>query len=373
MQRLVIKYFDCMALTRKLEIVLTERDSETRRGLFKTILQWRAEGIRMANELLSCLYANDRLRPSGNSERYCVIHPEYAGETVSLPGCVLECLFRQVVLKYESQKENLMCGKSSLLSFRKNMPLPFVCDSVGIELDSMTGRYFVILSGIRFHIILGRDRSKNKVILDKCIQGEASICEASLVIDDSRKKTYLLLGYNCTSAREELDHNRFVLAMLGAEVPIIAKFMGNGREFEIGSKEEFQHRRVQIREALKRAQSAAQFNGGGRGRSRKLLLISRFRSKEREYVRNKLHLYSRILIDYALKYRCRYIILDKENREDAISGKSHLLLNSWNYYDLQKYISYKASLYGIKVQPNNTEIRLKDKIQIGKNPIRNIV
>ena len=48
---------------------------------------------------------------------------------------------------------------------------------------------------------------------------------------------------------------------------------------------------------------------GGKGRKKKCQAIERWHEKEKNYVDTKLHIYSRMLVDMAVKHKCGKIVL----------------------------------------------------------------
>ena len=125
--------------------------------------------------------------------------------------------------------------------------------------------------------------------------------------------------------------------------------------FEIGTKEEFNYRRRQIQEAVKRCQINNKYSAGGKGRKKKCQAIERWHEKENNYVDTKLHAYSRILVGMAIKHGCGTIVLmnqahrEEKAKEDNQKGDSFVLRN-WSYYGLKEKISYKCKMTGIKLQ-----------------------
>ena len=129
---------------------------------------------------------------------------------------------------------------------------------------------------------------------------------------------------------------------------------GKVKIMEIGTKEEFNYRRRQIQEAARRCQAECKYSNGGKGRKRKTAAIERFQEKEYHYVDTKLHTYSKMLIDYAVKNGCGEIVLlnqlhrEEKANDDNMEGDNFVLRN-WSYSGLKNKIEYKAKLNGIIV------------------------
>lgn len=124
--------------------------------------------------------------------------------------------------------------------------------------------------------------------------------------------------------------------------------------YEIGTKEEFNYRRRQIQESIKRCQIENKYTTGGKGRKRKVQALNHFHEKEKHYVDTKLHTYSRMLVNYAVNNRCDEIILlnqiqrEKDAKEENTEGIPFVLRN-WSYYGLKTKIEYKAKMNNINL------------------------
>lgn len=356
-----------MTLTRKVEIFISEDDKELRKQCYRQVFNWRHLVVNGANELLSYLYSIDRLKyykflnenskielgitgASGrqvkeNSASYVLLSERMKGR---IPMDILNCIQRVAVKKYMSIKPEIFKGNSTLFTYKNNTPIPFSSNSMKhLCLDCELNRYFFYLFGIRFGIVLGRDRSNNKRVIENCISGEFDLCESAILIDDSRKKLYLILNYSSPPNPLPFDDERFVDAMLSIDIPITATY--NGETIIIGNKEEYLHRRLQIQAAIRRAQINSRYSEGGKGRKRKLQAVSRFHNKEKDYIKTRIHTYTKMLVDYAIDNRCRTINLINQTDKEHEARKDPFLLRNWGYYGLRKNIEYKARVYGIKV------------------------
>ena len=330
-----------MTLTRRVEIFIYEGDKELRKQLYRQLYDWRHLVVNGANELLSYLYSIDRLKyykflnenskielgitgASGkpvkeNSASYVLLSERMKGK---IPMDILNCLQKMAVKKYQSIKSEIFKGNSSLFTYKNNTPIPFSSISIKhLSWDDEQNRYFFTLFGIRFGIIFGRDRSNNKGFFDKCVSGENDICESAILIDDVRKKLLLILNYTAQPSPLSLDETKSVDAMLSIDTPITAKF--NGNTIFIGNKEEYLYRRLQIQSAIRRTQINSRYSEGGKGRKRKLQALNRFHNKEKDYIRTRIHTYSKMLVDYAAENRCKTInLINQVEKENDAKKKS---------------------------------------------------
>jgi len=124
---------------------------------------------------------------------------------------------------------------------------------------------------------------------------------------------------------------------LGLKIPAVAivdstvKFCGNGRE------NKFVRRKFKsLRKKL--------------GELKKPKAIKHLNNKEQCWMRDKDHLVSRQLVNFAVKNNVSTIKLEKLSgiRTTRTSRKNNL--HTWSFYRLAQYIEYKAKLEGIKVE-----------------------
>lgn len=399
-----------MIVTRKIEVVISATDNpDLRKEYKKQLYEWRNMIRKAANLIVSHKFVQQNIRDfayiqddildrftelnpdakdkdgnpkffvkdilkkePGNSENnttYRVVSSYLKGKC---PAAFFTCLNQAVTSTYKERIVEFLCGKASIPSY-KNIPIPFpgwVLDAIKEEekgiVNKITGEAKKVkdLTLDFYHVPLtlffGRDRSNNKVIIERALAGEYKFCGSSLMIDDDRKKMFLLVSVDIPKKEVELDSKKTLYAILDIEIPIKCstnKEICDGPLTKnvtwIGNKEEYLHRRLQIQAALHRLQKASTFTEGGHGRTKKLAAIDRFHEKERNYIESRMHLYSKMLIDEAINKKCSAIYLanykavEKATSED--NDNSRFLLRNWGYHGLTAKIEYKAKKYGIKV------------------------
>lgn len=102
----------------------------------------------------------------------------------------------------------------------------------------------------------------------------------------------------------------------------------------------------------KQLQKDLKFVKGGKGRKKKLARLDKLTAAEKNTVTTLNHTIAKNVVDFALKTNSGNIALEdlgvipKERRNEFI-------LRNWSYFQLQKFIEYKASKYGIKVHSVN--------------------
>lgn len=284
------------------------------------------------------------LNTSKMNSTYRILSEKFKGE---IPTSILTALNSSITKTYNQEKKEYFSGKRSLRSYRRDLPIPFQANNVrNLIWDDEKKSYTFSLNGIPFVTRLGRDRSSNKTIIDRTILGEYKFCDSSFYLN--KGKLFMLMVVSFKSEKVEVDPEREINAILDFDVPIIAKYRKN--EFKIGSREEYLYRRIQIQGGLHRAQVAAKYNTGGHGRKKKLKSIERFKEKESNYIKTKMHQYSAQLIKFAINNKAGVInLLNLESVKEQ-TQEDEFLLRNWSYYGLIEKIKYKASMHGIEVR-----------------------
>ena len=281
---------------------------------------------------------------------------------------MLSNLAQYVTKNYAEDRKRGMY-KNALRSYKNSLPVPYQKKSFkelrfewyeDIDGDAHEGCFFS-LAGVPFQMRFGRDRSNNRLVVERVISGEYKMCTSSLKFDGS--KIFLLLCVDMPKQEVKVDPKKTLYAYLGVMNPIIctcdvraAKEYDSGYKwFEIGTKEEFNYRRRQIQEAVRRCQINNRYSVGGKGRKKKCQAIERWHEKENNYVDTKLHTYSRMLVDLAVKHACgRIVLLNQTSREDKAKEDNQngepFVLRNWSYYGLKEKIGYKCKLVGIKLE-----------------------
>ena len=357
-----------MIITRKIEIFVNEPDPELRKAYYKKIQSWRHLVRNGANELMSYLYSIDKLKyykfltdeskvelgiigakgeqVKESSAGYVLLSEKLKGQ---IPMNISTCLQQAVLKKYRETRNEVLRGNVSLCTYKNNIPIPFSPVSIRqLRWDEEKRCFLFNLFGIPFGFVTGRDRSNNKGFLESCINGEVKLCGSTLSVDDKRRKLFVSIAVDVSKKEVVLEDNRFINASLSIETPIIATFGENTKY--IGSKDEYLHRRLQIQAAIKRAQQNCRYAEGGKGRKRKLQSLERFHNKEKDYIKTRIHTYSKILVDYAIENRCKTINLINQTEKESEARRKPFLLRNWGYYSIKQKIEYKARLYGIEVK-----------------------
>lgn len=375
-----------MIITRKIEVFVCESDKDLRRSYYEKLYDTRNTAQDAANKATSMLYALDNLIPCLDEESrkmiqyigakgtpstrqnaaYAIMSYYYKDKMEGMMD-MLANLAQMVTKNYQADRKKGL-WKNSLRSYKNTLPMPFsakafkklrFADYETCNGETRNGCFFT-LSDIPFQMKFGRDRSNNRVIVERVVSGEYKMCTSSIVMD--KNKTYLLLCVDMPRQEKELDAKKSMYAFLGVMNPIVCTCEVKARQaydsgkkvFEIGTAEEYNYRRRQIQEAVRRCQINNRYTTGGRGRKKKCQAIERWHEKENNYVDTKLHTYSRMLVDLAVKHRCgKIVLMNQTHREDAAKEENaqgdNFVLRNWTYFGLKEKIAYKCKMVGIEV------------------------
>jgi hypothetical protein len=280
---------------------------------------------------------------------------------------MIPSVLQNVQKMYADDRKQGMWNRS-LRSYKANMPIPIkaslyknlrFAEYENGEGEKRDGCFFEVM-GIPFQMKFGRDRSGNKLIVERTISGEYKMCTSSIQVDGN--KCFLLLCVDISKKEVKADEKKVLFAFLGVMHPVICtcdvraaqEYDSGYKWFEIGTKEEFNYRRRQIQEAVRRCQINNRYTAGGKGRKKKCQAIDRWHDKENNYVDTKLHTYSRMLVDMAVKHGCGEIVLMRQlHREDeakeANQNGEPFVLRNWSYYGFKEKIAYKCKMVGVKL------------------------
>ena len=181
-------------------------------------------------------------------------------------------------------------------------------------------------------------------------QGEYKFCNSSIQLIDN--EIFLLAVFQFEQEKVKIDPDKEIICQLSPDVPITIRGEKGRKDFYIGTLEDFIVRRAAIQGARQRMQKSLKYIRGGRGREFKLEPLEKLNKAERNFVKDRLHNYSRRLVDYAVKKGAGKIILDGNvYAKEAIKNKDNeILLKNWSFCGLSNFIKYKALKYGIEVE-----------------------
>jgi len=353
-------------LTKKVQLIINSDDKEVISEVFKKLHHWRYICFRAANYIFTHLFiqhqikelfylrddvkvkladsvkdSNGILTCSQVNTTYRMLSARFKGD---IPMHIIATLSMTLAKHFNNEKQDYLKGEKSVRNYKKNIPIPFGRKDITHLQPTQNGReYSFQLFKIPFRTYLGRDQIYKRPLFEKLLHGQTILHDSSIHID--KNKIYLLAAFEIEKEVNDLDISIVAEAHLSIDYPIILH-IGKVRH-TIGSKEEFLHRRLAIQAARSRCQKAASFNRGQHGRRRKLKPLEEFHEKERNYVQQRLHLYSRRLVDLCVQHRAGSLILVGQIEKEAAAEGDELLLRNWSYYSLKQKIEYKANKAGV--------------------------
>jgi IS605 OrfB family transposase len=274
-------------------------------------------------------------------------------------------------------------GKMSVPSFRKtNINIPFSgrktptggTDTIYIEND----KYYFNLPTVNkspikpvLNLFFGKDRSNNKVIVDRIISGEYTLCDSSIQVKDN--EFYMLLTYKQPETKSvDMNPDKIMGIDIGINRPV-SFYIDNEKyqpdQIRIGEK--IQHDRMKFYKHRKSLQESIKYSKGGHGIKRKTRALNDLRDREKNWGQTINHTITRELIKIAQEYGVG--IIKMEDLTGITTNTKEYFLKSWAYYQLQTYIEYKAKEVGIQIQwvnpkdTSNTCPTCKDSNPLNRN------
>lgn len=295
---------------------------------------------------------------SSNKEQnstYKLISAEF-GE--SIPSETLSSLNQMIVSKYRCHKSEIANGDRTISNYKKGMPVPFPIKNNGkLRLRRRDDGciYLCFPKGPEWDLQFGRDRSNNREIAERVLNGIYSAQTSSLQAKNN--KVFLLLVVDTgKAATHEFVPDRVVGIDVGINIPIYAATNDSISGQPIGSRDKFLDVRKRMAAQHRELQhSLTTSTGNGHGRTHKLQALKRFKEKERNWVHTQNHIFSREVINYALKMKAGVIHMEKlsgfgRDKSGNIDPDRKFLLRNWSYYELQHLIEEKADREGIIVE-----------------------
>lgn len=379
-----------VTITRKVKLDFDIEGADLKKEAWRTVFGWQRIVHKAANWIITHQYMQDNVKDmfyytdevkkklaniekdedgilttSRDNTTYQLLSKHFKGEC---PMGMLSGLNTVVSKKYKSDYVKIRNGETSLASFRSNIPMPIrSADISAFQKDEETGNYSFTVYGMKFKTYFGKDLSGNQNIFDMAIiNKEYKLCDSSIQLEkvSGKYKLFFLAVFSFEKQEIKLNPKKAANCRLSVEYPIVI-IEKKDKFWNIGTAEEYLHRRLAISGALRRLQAACKYNNGGKGREKKMAAIERFKAKESDYINNRMHLYSKQLIDYCIKRSIGKIYL--ENYEDAVkethkdTEESKFLLQSWSYYNLADKIKYKAAKFGIEVELESDKDSKKKK------------
>jgi IS605 OrfB family transposase len=264
----------------------------------------------------------------------------------TIPSNIRTTLNSNIFKTINKLKNDIFKNKISVPSFTKsNTPIYFNWKN---SITKKEDKYYFNLNGeLSFTIHFGRDRSNNKVIVDRILSGQYKGCDSNVSVKDN--KIFLNLSFSFTPEKNEtVDPNLCLGIDMGINRPIsIArsddKYISQIElgESIVGARLQFQKRRRELSRGLK-------FANGGRGRNEKMKKLDSIRNKEHNYIETINHKLSKSVIDICKKENIGKIRM--EDLTGITKESNEYFLKSWSYYQIESMIKYKAEESGIQIE-----------------------
>ena len=263
-------------------------------------------------------------------------------------------------------------GDKSLSTFKKTFPI--LCSNAQYKLthDSTNGFVMTVTlagkqhEGIRrFEVMLSTLRIPGgvKSILDNMITEKYKKGEAKIGYDKRKGKWFANIAYKFEPEKKDINPDIICGIDLGVAVPFYAAITDSfERLYPSDGMEIFSFRR-QIEKRRRAIQKQIRFsNRKGRGRKHALSPTETIQQKINNYRDNKYHLYTKRIIEFAVKNQAGTIQLEdlttlmEEKQMDSF-------LKNWSIHSFYEKLEYKAKEAGIiikKVNPQYTSQRCSE-------------
>lgn len=357
-----------MKLTRKIQLLVDLPTKEERKVAMEKFYQWRNRCYRAANLIVSHLYVqemieeffylsegikyklidekkdeNGILTRSRINCTYRMVSDRFKGE---MPTNILTNLNSIILSAFKKNREEYWRGERSINNFRRDMAFPFDMEGVcGLCYNEEKKAFCFRFFSIPVRTYLGMDFNDKWELMHKVVTGETKMRTSHIKLKDG--KIFMMAVFEFEKEKHCLRPEVIAEATLSLEYPIVVK-IGKAK-LSIGTREEFLYRRLAIQAAQRRAGEGVKYSKSGKGRKKKTKALAKFRDKERNYVQDRLHVYSRTLIDFCLKNQAGTLILLDQQEKIAIAKEEDFVLRNWSYYDLITKIKYKAEKAGIEL------------------------
>lgn len=271
-------------------------------------------------------------------------------------------------------KNGLLYGKTSLPTYKNDNPLIVHVDYVRLRstnphrdngiyhnyeshlefIDNLYSKdlevFIKFANKITFKIIFGNPNKSFSLRreMQQIFEENYKVCGSTIQI--YKNKIILNLSIDIPKQELNLDENTVVGVDLGISIPAVCGLNNNDYINKyIGSKDDFLMVRTKLQSQKRRLQKSLKHTSGGHGIKKKMKAMDMFSDKEKNFVNNYNHFVSKSIVDFAIKNKAKYI-----NIEDLSGFNSNkYILRNWSFFELQRFIEYKANKYGIVVRKIN--------------------
>ncbi|WP_278352489.1 MULTISPECIES: hypothetical protein [Weeksellaceae] len=356
-----------MTLTRKIQLLI-DVPSDQKNEMWEKLYRYQNRCFRAANLIASHLYVQEMIKDffylteeiqykladekkdemgmfdrskTGTTAR--MVFDRFKGE---IPTDILGSLNNTIQSTFSKNKADYWQGTKSVRNFKKDIPIPLPVKCISkMRYDEETKAFCFNMFAIPVKTYLGKDYTDKRVIMERLLKDEIKLCTSQIKLKD--RKIFWLAVFEFEKEEHLLKPQIIAEASLSLEHPIVAK--ANNVRINIGSKEEFLYRRLAIQASQKRIQDGIAYARSGNGVKRKQKALYKRENLESRYVSNRLHVYSRQLIDFCIRQQAGTLVLKNQEDKIGIAKEQEFVLRNWSYYELQTKIKYKAEKAGIEL------------------------
>ncbi|SIN87015.1 transposase, IS605 OrfB family, central region [Epilithonimonas zeae] len=356
-----------ITLTRKIQLLI-DVPSDQKKEVWEKLYQYQNRCFRAANLIVSHLYVQEMIKDffylteeiqykladekkdqtgmfnrskTGTTAR--MVFDRFKGE---IPTDILGSLNNTIQSTFSKNKAEYWKGLKSLRNFRKDIPIPLPIKCISkLRYDPDKKAFCFNMFAIPVKTYLGKDYTDKRLIMERLLKDEIKLCTSQIQLKD--RKIFWLAVFEFEKEENHLKPEIIAEASLSLEHPIVVKV--NNIRMNIGSKEEFLYRRLAIQASQKRIQDGIAYARSANGAKRKQKALYKTENLESRYVSNRLHVYSRQLIDFCIRQQAGTLVLKNQEDKIGIAKEQEFVLRNWSYYELQNKIKYKAEKAGIEL------------------------
>ncbi|KIC62849.1 hypothetical protein [Chryseobacterium taiwanense] len=356
-----------MTLTRKIQLLI-DAPLDQKNEMWEKLYRYQNRCFRAANLIASHLYVQEMIKDffylteeiqyklaDASKDEMGMFNRSKTNSTArmvfdrfkgGIPTDILGSLNNTIQSTFSKNKADYWQGTKSLRNFKKDIPIPLPVKCISkMRYDPEKKAFCFNMFAIPVKTYLGKDYSDKRLIMERLLKKEIKLCTSQVQLKAG--KIFWLAVFEFEKEKNHLKPEIIAEASLSLEHPIVAK--ANNVRINIGSKEEFLYRRLAIQAGQKRVQDGIAYSRSGNGVKRKQKALYRTENMESRYVSDRLHVYSRQLIDFCIRQQAGTLILKDQEGKIGIAKDQEFVLRNWSYYELQTKIKYKAEKAGIEL------------------------
>lgn len=274
----------------------------------------------------------------------------------------LASISRSARQKISSSFKDLISGKASLMSYKKDQPIPVPAKN--IHFSTQDGNYFVDISlmsnewkktngykctqGNPKFQLLAKDKEQKTILAS--LGSAYKLSESKLI--KKKTKLFLLVSYSFEPMDLHFDKDKILGVDLGVNYALVASTAGmNSKDalFIRNGSVEYAARVDERRSILQTRARNAGFGNVGHGRKKRTENAFKDRQRVSNWQKTQNFKLAKDLCEFAVKNECGTIQMeDLSNIKTDLKDAKYL--RHWTYYDLQQKVKDKATLFGISVE-----------------------